>query len=264
MAIVDVNYFSNALMRQVTYKAIIPTDSESTKGLRSSEIKPFKTLYLLHGIMGDYTDWLVRTRISELAQKHNVAVVMPSGENSFYVDQAAGHNYFGEFIGRELVEESRKLFPLSTERKDTFIGGLSMGGYGALRNGLKYHETFGAIVALSSAIIIEDVLTSTEEAEWVFRRRSYYEYVFGDLSKLKGSDKDLEALVTMIKEKKGSIPNIYIACGTEDHLIESNRKYRDFLVAHDVPHTYVEDIGIHDWKFWDKYIEKALEWLVEL
>ena len=90
MAIVDVNYFSNALMRQVTYKAIIPTDSESTKGLRSSEIKPFKTLYLLHGIMGDYTDWLVRTRISELAQKHNVAVVMPSGEKQFLCGPSGG------------------------------------------------------------------------------------------------------------------------------------------------------------------------------
>ena len=77
-------------------------------------------------------------------------------------------------------------------------------------NGLKYRD-FWCNCCLSSAIIIEDVLTSTEEAEWVFRRRSYYEYVFGDLSKLKGSDKDLEALVTMIKEKKGSIPE-YIYC----------------------------------------------------
>jgi putative tributyrin esterase len=264
MAIVDVNFFSEALMRQVTYKAVIPTDSPDIKGANANHFKPFKTLYLLHGIMGNCTDWLIRTRIAELAQKHNVAVVMPSGENSFYVDQEAGHNYFGEFIGRELVEETRKLFPLSTKREDTFIGGLSMGGYGALRNGLKYYKTFGAIVALSSAIIIDYALVSTEEAEWVFRRRSYYEYVFGDLSKLRGSDKDLEALITMIKEEKGTVPKIYLACGTEDFLIESNRKYRDFLISQGVEHTYVEDKGIHDWNFWDEYIEKALEWLMKL
>jgi len=263
MAIIDVSYFSNALMRNVVYKAVIPTDSPAVKDVAPNEVKPFKTLYLLHGIMGGHNDWVVNTRVATWAQKHNVAVIMPSGDNSFYVDQEAGHNYYGEFIGHELVEETRKLFPLSLRREDTFIGGLSMGGYGALRNGLKYYTTFGAIVALSAALIIDHAVASSQEAEWVFARRSYFEYVFGDLSKLKGSDKDPEFLVRRIKEEKGAFPKIYIACGTEDFLIENNRKFRDFLVSEGVEHTYIEDRGFHDWKFWDKYIEKALEWLVE-
>ena len=263
MAIIDVSYFSNALMRHVVYKAVIPTDSPAVKDVAPNEMKPFKTLYLLHGIMGGHNDWVVNTRVASWAQHYNVAVIMPAGDNSFYVDQEAGHNYYGEFIGRELVEETRKLFPLSFKREDTFIGGLSMGGYGALRNGLKYYNTFGAIVALSAALIIDYAVASNQDAEWVFARRSYYEHVFGDLSKLKGSDKDPEALIRKIKEEKGLIPRIYIACGTEDFLIENNRKFRDFLISEGVKHTYVEDRGAHDWKFWDKYIEKALEWLVE-
>lgn len=78
-------------------------------------------------------------------------MVMPSGDNAFYVDQPKGHNNYGEYIGQELVRLTRKMFPLSRKREDTFIGGLSMGGYGALRNGLKYSDTFGAVIALSGA-----------------------------------------------------------------------------------------------------------------
>jgi putative tributyrin esterase len=262
MAIVDVNYYSNALARQVTYKAIIPTDSPVFPGMEKREAKPFKTLYLLHGIMGNYTDWVAGTRVAQWATQHNIAVIMPSGDNSFYVDQEASCNFYGEYIGRELVEESRKLFPLSTKREDTFIAGLSMGGYGAIRNGLKYHDTFGALAGLSSALILDQALVSTEEAGWAFGKRSYFEAVFGDLSKLKGSDKDPEALVKKIKEESGAMPRIYIACGTEDFLITNNRQFRDFLAAENVEHTYLESTGAHDWKFWDEYIEKVLAWLV--
>jgi putative tributyrin esterase len=262
MALIDVNFYSNTLMRNVTYKAVVPTDGPMYPGMEQKEHKPFKTLYLLHGIMGDYTGWVTCTRIAQIAAKYNMAVIMPSGDNSFYVDQASSCNYYGEFIGRELVEETRKLFPLSTKREDTYIAGLSMGGYGAIRNGLKYHQTFGALAGLSSALIMEQALTSTEEAEWAFGKRSYYEAVFGDLSKLRGSDKDVEALIRKIVEEKKDIPNIYLACGTEDFLIEHNRKYRDFLISLNVEHTYVEGKGVHDWNFWDEYIEKVLKWLV--
>ncbi|QVK17547.1 acetylesterase [Mycoplasmatota bacterium] len=257
MAVLDVNYYSNSLMRQVTYKAIIPTE-----GMKSNGNKSFKTLYLLHGVMGDYTNWITRTRVGQLAAQHGVAVIMPSGDNSFYVDQENSTNNYGDFIGRELVEETRKLFPLSTKREDTFIAGLSMGGYGAIRNGLKYQETFGSIAGLSSAIIMDQVVASTDENEWIFKKRSYYKTIFGDLSKLKGSDKDLEALIKNIKEKNQIMPRIYLACGTEDYLIENNRNYRDFLIKENVEHTYVESSGIHDWKFWDEYIEKVLIWLL--
>lgn len=262
MAVIDVNFFSNALARQVSIKAIIPFDGPVFPGRPAKENKPFKTIYLLHGLFGDYTDWLVKSRVALFAEKYNLAVIMPSGDNGFYVDHESSVNYYGEYIGKELVEETRKLFHLSDKRDDTFIAGLSMGGYGALRNGLKYYHNFSAIAALSSALIIDAAINSTEENPFVFGRTSYYEAVFGNVVDLKGSDKDVEALVQKIKHEKGTIPAIYLACGTEDSLIENNRKLRDFLTAENVEHTYVESAGIHDWKFWDEYIEKAMEWLM--
>lgn len=262
MAIIDVNFFSNALARQVSYKAIIPVDGAIFPGRPAKEVKPFKTVYLLHGIFGDFTDWLVKSRIALFAEEHNIAVIMPSGENSFYVDHESLRSYYGEYIGKELVEETRKLFNLSHKREDTFIAGLSMGGYGALRNGLKYYNNFSAIAALSSALIIDDAVTSTEEHPFEFGRKSYYEAVFGKIENIKGSDKDLEALVKKIMTENGDIPRLYLACGTEDSLLPNNHKFRDFLASEKVAHTYEEGPGVHDWKFWDEYIEKAIKWLL--
>lgn len=88
-------------------------------GMPERENKPYKTLYLLHGIFGNYSDWVCGTRIQRYAEEHDLAVVMPSGDNAFYVDQPAGGNFYGEFVGRELVELTRRIFPLSHEREDS-------------------------------------------------------------------------------------------------------------------------------------------------
>lgn len=183
MAIVEVNFHSTCLNRMVTYKAIIPTEHPIKN-------QPFKTLYLLHGFTDNHTQWLMGSRIALLAEQARLAVIMPAGENSFYVDDERRGHLYGEFIGRELVEQTREMFHLSTKREDTFIAGLSMGGYGAVRNGLKYHETFSHIAGLSSAFILDRALNSTPHAESLLERRSYFESIFGNLDELIGSDKD--------------------------------------------------------------------------
>ncbi|MCF0109606.1 MAG: acetylesterase [Erysipelotrichaceae bacterium] len=261
MAFVRVDFFSKSLMRTVTINAIIPVDKMQFPGMPVREKKPFKTLYLLHGIFGNYVDWVNGTRIERWAQDNNLAVIMPSGENKFYVDNEASGDMFSTFIGKELVEVTRDMFPLSHERQDTFIGGLSMGGYGALTNGLKYHDTFGYIVALSSGLILERVLASDDSPNPMpTHRRSYYESVFGDLDKLIGSDMDYNALAKKVKDEKNK-PAIYLACGTEDALYPPNVEYRKLLEKYGYDVTWVEGPGGHTWDFWDEYLLKALKWL---
>ena len=125
MAFVEVNFFSQALLRQTTFRAIIPCDKMYFDG-RIRQEKPFKTLYLLHGVFGDCTDWINGTRIQRWAQDRNLAVIMPSGENKFYVDHEKSTDKFSQYI-KELVLVSRNMFHLSHKREDTFIAGLSMG-----------------------------------------------------------------------------------------------------------------------------------------
>jgi S-formylglutathione hydrolase FrmB len=264
MALIQVNFVSNTLRRTVPLQVILPVDRLTADGSTPAP-KKFKTLYLLHGIFGNYTDWVSGTRIQRWAQKHDLAVVMPSGDNAFYVDRPETFNRYGEFIGRELVEITRNMFPLSHNREDTFIGGLSMGGYGALRNGLKYHETFGAIVSLSAATHFMDhpgvLYKQTDPVDRVFM-----DTVFGNLRKAARSDRNPNVLLKALAEKKAadpalSLPRVYVACGKEDDLLSCSRLYRDRFRRAGFEVKYSETPGGHDWDFWDQQIQRAIVWL---
>ena len=137
-----------------------------------------------------------------------------------------------------------------------------MGGYGAIVNGLNYNDTFGYIAALSSGLILDKLDSVTYDAPWISDNRHYFEHIFGDLTKVRGSDKDYEALIHRLKEEKKDIPKLYMAIGTEDDmLIKQNRAYHKFLQEQNVEVTYVEEPGAHEWDFWDSQIKKVLDWL---
>lgn len=261
MALIQVNFMSGSLMRTVTVNVILPADKLPFPGMPVKEERPFKTLYLLHGVFGNYTDWVSNTCIQRWAEEKDLAVVMPSADNMFYVDQPGVNNYYGEFIGKELVEITRRMFPLSRRREDTFIAGLSMGGYGAIRNGLKYHDTFGCIAGLSSALITKGIDGRKDDTPFFLEGRAYAEGIFGNLSRVKGSDKDPEWLAKELKDQGSEIPKIFMACGTEDSLLAANRAYKSYLDELGVKVTYEEGPGAHEWDFWNLYIKKVIDWL---
>ena len=156
---------------------------------------------------------------------------------------------------------TRKMFPLSKKREDTFIGGLSMGGFGALRNGLKYSDTFGYIVALSGALLVDGMPGRNNDVAMFIDSRDYAESCFGNLDELLESDKNPKYIVEQMLKAGKTFPEIYMACGTEDGLLGVNREMAAFLKDHQVNVTYEEGAGNHEWDFWDTYIKKAIEWL---
>lgn len=261
MALIQMSMLSKSLMRTVPVNVILPVDKMVFPGMPEREEKPYKTLYLLHGIFGNYTDWVCGTRIQRFAEENDLAVVMPSGDNAFYVDRPAAHNFYGKFIGEELVELTRRMFPLSRKREDTFIGGLSMGGYGAMRNGLKYSGTFGCIISLSGAMHIEEMASRTRDDGPFIGHKSFAEACFGDLSKLLDSDKNPKWLVKERKKAGEPLPRIYMACGDKDSLLAANRDMAAFLKGQGADVTFEVGPGGHEWDFWDAYIKKAIDWL---
>ena len=258
MALLQVNFYSATLHRKVPMQVILPSDAGS------GSAGPFKTLYLLHGLMDNYQAWISNTRIERWAMERNLAVVMPSAENSFYVDNPGGSAPFGDFgayVGHELVEMTRKMFPLSPIREATFIAGLSMGGFGALRNGLKYADTFGYIACLSGAVHIFEY--SLDEPG---RNIISEDACFGDIRAAALTDRNPRVAAQAVFDRmkaSGDIafPKVYIACGTEDYLLRANRQLADFLKANGADVTYEEGPGRHDWDFWDTSIQKVLQWL---
>jgi putative tributyrin esterase len=264
MATFQIDFYSNALSGITPMTAILPIEiPENIPGIEIKERKePFKTIYLLHGYSGSNNDWLNGSRIEFLARIFRVAVIMPAGRNSFYLDDEIKNEYYEKLVSEEIVEFSRKVFPLSDKREDTTIGGLSMGGYGAIRNGLKHSDVFGSIFAFSSALITDKTAQMKEgDGNPVMAPYSYYRHVFGDLDKLIGSDKDPKALAKRLVDTGADIPKIFMACGTEDFLLNENRSFHQCLLDMGIDHEYRESPGIHDWVFWDAYIEKAMEWL---
>jgi putative tributyrin esterase len=262
MAFIHMNLISTSLMRTVPVNVIVPVDKPNFPGVPARGDKPYKTLYLLHGVLGSYVDWVNGTRIQRFAEMNDLVVVMPSGDNSFYVDMPRGNDNYGEFIGKELVELTRKIFPLSHKREDTFIGGLSMGGYGAIRNGLKYHDTFGYIIGLSSALITDD-LPNRKSGDKVmfFETKEFRERCFGDLTKVAESDMNPKYLVKTLKKQKIEFPKFYLACGQDDGLLPKTEDFVSFLRQNDIEVTFETGPGAHEWNFWDTFIEKAIKWL---
>lgn len=257
------SFLSESLYRSVDINVIVPMEVLGIPGEAKKEGPTiFKTLYLLNGYSGNQDDWLTYSNIRQLAEQYRLAVVMPAGGNSFYVDGAGLGNQWGRFVGEELVDFTRKMFPLSPKREDTFLGGLSMGGFGAARLGFYYHRHFSKLFSLSGAFITDKIAGKTEGYRDEVADYEYYHSAFGDLKQLQNSSKDPFWCARQAVQAENA-PELYMACGEEDFLIENNRDAKRKLEEIGVRLHYLEAPGIHDWRFWNQHLEPAIQWLLE-
>lgn len=256
MSQLSIKYFSRCLIRNISFNMILPNDyidkeTEYTKRNR-------KTLMLLHGYTGDAGNWVPE----ELANKYNFAIVIPNGENGFWLDGISTGHKFQSLIGIEIIEYLRKNFNLAKTPEDTYIMGLSMGGFGAIHTALAYPKTFGTAIGLSFANIINKIANmqpddSNNSANNI-ANYEYYRECFGDLNKVKESENNPEVLIKKLLATNEKLPEFYLACGTEDFLLADDRDFHQFLVDNKVKHVYWEDSGGHDVAFWDKCVKKFI------
>lgn len=259
MANYTIRMYSNMLRRPTTFQMVIPNDERLDFPAPENPYKkrPMKVLFLLHGYTGDAGNWVPE----ELANKYNFAIVAPNGENSFWLDAEATGHQFASFVGVELIEYIRKTFGLAMKPEDTFVCGMSMGGFGALHTGLMFPETFGKIGAMSSALIVHQVASMEEGADNGMANYAYYAGCFGVPGKVLASRHNPETLVDELLQRKQKFPEIYMCCGTEDFLLENNREFHAFLEDRKVAHVYMESAGIHDMNFWNEYTLKIIDWM---
>lgn len=259
MAYFRIQLYVNALRRQTSFEMLIPNDMhvEAPVGEAIQPAKQLKTLFLLHGYTGCAGNWMPE----ELAARYGFAIVMPSVENSFYLDGISTGHQFQTFVGEELVDYVRRTFGLARSPADTYIMGMSMGGFGALHTALAYPETFGKAAALSSALIVHEIASMKPGESNPVANYAYYRECFGDLEHVEESDNNPETLVKKLRAAGKKLPEIYMCCGTEDFLLENNRAFSAFLKAQGVPHIYEEGPGMHDMKFWSAYVEKIIPWM---
>lgn len=254
MALIHLNFFSETLGISSSVDIIIPqqtSDREIGLKTKGSEDDLPSCLYLLHGLSDDHTIWQRRTSIERYSAEKGIAVVMPCVNRSFYTDMAYGPKYW-TYVTEELPEIIHSMFKISQDPKKTFVAGLSMGGYGAMKMALRNPEKFAAAASLSGSLELKsfgDIKLNPEA-----------KLIFGDTPPV-NNENDLFFLAQNLKKENKKIPELYIICGIEDPLYRGNQKFKKHLENLKINHTYDEEPGTHEWGFWDKHIQKVLEWL---
>lgn len=265
MANMDITFRSQSLTRPTTFHMIWPNDVPSEMKARNPHYsRPCKTLFLLHGYTAGYREWPSSSPIWELAMQYNFAVVCPDGGISFYLDGKGAGTAWCRYISEELPAYLKENFGLADGPRNTFVGGESMGGFGALHTALTKPETFGCAIALSSALIIHQVADmSPDSPPHAMADYDYYTATFGDPARLVDSANNPETLVKRLLANGQPLPRLFMACGTEDFLIENNRAFRDFLLQAGVAVSYHEAPGVHNFAFWNQWIEPGIQWALE-
>lgn len=221
---------------------------------------PFAVLYLLHGLSDDASLWMRNSRIEWYVRELPLVVVMPDGYRGFYTNHDQGPA-MARHIGEELPAVIERHFQVRTDRAGRAIGGLSMGGYGALRLGLGYADKFCSVNSHSGALawgLIEGeagYAQATKERGWSPAFAAEMKRVFG-LAPV-GTEHDLLMLAKRARQT-GMLPKLLIDCGTEDFLLEANRWFRGALTEAQIAHEYREFSGAHTWDYWDEHVQDAL------
>ena len=252
MALFHLVYFSDVLGVQTPVDVIIPEGKQGIGVDAAGEEKLPAVLYLLHGYSDDQTIWQRRTSVERYAASHNLAIVMPGVNHSFYCNEEYGERYW-DYVSQELPMMMHRFFRLSDKPEDTFVAGLSMGGYGAMKLALNQPERFGAAASFSGAVDI----ASTRQ-----RHNHNWKRITGGKS-IKGTENDLFHMLKANAEAPHK-PRLYVSCGTADFLYGQHKKFIPALkkAGWDVT-AYEEPDATHEWGFWDREIRKFIEFCFE-
>ena len=254
MALFEMQYYSTLLERHVCINVIIPDRAKNHPD------EKYKTLYLLHGLGDNHAGWVRQTSIERYAEEFNVAVVMPTVERSWYTDTVGGIPYFS-YVTEEITTVVPNFFRnISTERENVIVGGLSMGGYGAVKAALTHPEKFGSCIALSASMDIASPHRENLLTEW----RAIFDRDLESVTHLAGTKHDLYVLAKEAYDKGYKFPKMFIWCGESDDLLNSSIRFHDLLDELHVKHNFSISEGDHTWKWWDKHIVSGLNYVLNV
>jgi len=241
------SFKSKSLGRDMKYRVWLPAGY-------ANGTKKYPALYLLHGWSGDETNWSTLTKLAEYASDLPVIIVMPDGQNSWYVNSVSDEEEkFEDYLMRDLIEEIEHSWRIVPSREGRAIAGLSMGGYGAVKEALKHPEVFQVAASLSGAFNAGSPELERERADL----RPSLVQAFGPEHSETRAQNDLFALAQKVDVK--ATPYLYIDCGNQDgSFLEPNRKLVAILSQRKLVYEYHEFPGVHDWQYWDKRLPAVL------
>lgn len=246
---------SKLMQREMPYRVILPPDYRS-----SNEKTLYPVIYLLHGLTGHFNNWSENTKLEMYSAKHQFVIVMPEGDNGWYTDSVtAPKDKYESYIIQELIPRIESKFRVKSDRNSRAIAGLSMGGYGGLKFGLKHPEKFVLAGSFSGALRAAQ-WTEKDLAGGFKPLLDSINKIFGTEGSETRSQNDIFSLVeSRSAEDSKKLPFLYLDCGTEDFLIAQSQDFAALLQKKKIPHEFRQLPGIHNWKFWDAQIFEFLE-----
>ena len=250
-----ISYDSSLLGMKAPFNVILPAGYEESA-------RRYPVLLLLHGLWGHYDDWANNTNIIEYAGKYPLIIVMPEGGNGWYTNGVAPNAKWEDYIMKEVMPYVEAHYRTLQSRRMWAVAGLSMGGYGAIKLGLKYHSLFSIAASMSGALEIPEIpdseLGDPKDVPFI----SIHEAFGPENSEARKAN----ALPTLLEAAGADAPFIYLDCGTDDAtpgLYAANLQFRELLQQKKIPHEYRERPGIHNWDEWDHQIQGVLRLIAE-
>ena len=247
-----VRFQSKLINTTLPYNVILPTDYDISKTTR------YPVLYLLHGLTGHYSDWVSRTNVADYAADYRMIIVMPEGNDSWYVDSATiTSNKYESYILNELIPDVQQRYRTIESRYGRSIAGLSMGGYGAIKFGLKSPATFVFAASMSGAFSVTRFTEQDGNPRWATSVQA-----LGPLGSDARKANDLFEIIEKLSQSQvSSLPYFYFDCGTEDSArnFSVNRQLSGLMYERKIRHEYRELPGDHSWAYWDKQVQEVLK-----
>ncbi len=256
MTHLTIRFPSDCLRTYAVMDVYLPKKAKGLMGEELTSAKPpFRTIYLLHGAADDSEAWMEQTAVARMADECGFALVLANGGNSFFINNPANERY-SDFITDEMIDYTREILPLSDKKEDTFIGGISMGGYGAVRAALLRPERFGKAFSLSGALNIQKAHTFIRACGGVMPDPFH----FMEKNALKGSEYDLFTLLDRYADQPWDAVPLWISCGDKDYFDMFTAEFEKKAQAAGYPVTRDTGSGDHTWEFWREAIGPAVRW----
>lgn len=249
-----VDFKSELVGKQLPYRVVLPVGYDDVM----TRSRKYPVIYLLHGLFGDHTNWTEHTKLVQYASSYDLIVVTPEGENGWYTDSATMPSAkFESYIIKELIPDVQRRFRVLDARESRAIAGLSMGGYGALKFGVKYPQMFTFVGSMSGA---------HDAASWTEAQLRGFDAIWKSLGPVFGPEnsatRSANGLTKLLRELSSeqiaALPFIYVDCGTEDPLFPTNRSFADLLTSKKIPHEFRQKPGGHAWVYWDTQVYEVL------
>ena len=251
-----VRFQSKLVNASLPYNVILPTDYDTSPTTR------YPVLYLLHGLTGHYSDWASRSNVADYAQQYRLIVVMPEGNDGWYSNSVTvTTDKYESYILDELIPDVQQRFRTIEARYGRAIAGLSMGGYGSIKFGLKSPQTFAFAASMSGAFGVTRFTEKDVGQLWHASLK-----LFGPLGSETRKANDLfDIIENMPAARVASLPYFYFDCGTEDAplIFTFNRDLAKLMFEKKIPHEFRQLPGDHSWVYWNRQVRHVLEIAVQ-